>query len=131
MNMVGASNIGMILDVWDLVVSGGTIEAIRGMDADQIVLVQLADLPEDVVASEATEEARLLPGKTGVIDSPAALTILAELGYDGPVAAKPHRSTLGTTRRDPIARQTHEALETVWKAAGLTPQGKLAVSAES
>jgi sugar phosphate isomerase/epimerase len=131
LNMVDAPNIGMVLDIWDLVVSGGSIEGIRSIPVDQIVAVQLADLPEDAVPTEATEEARLLPGATGTIDSPAALAILAELGYDGPVAAKPHRSVLGTTRRDPIARRVGEALDAVWKSAGLTPQGTLAVAAES
>jgi len=131
LKMVNAPNIGILLDVWDLIVSGGSVEAIRGMSAEQIVAVQLADLPEDVALTAATEEARLLPGTTDRVDTPAAMAILAELGYDGPVAVKPHRSVLGTTRRDPIVKRLGEALDAVWKAAGLTSRGKLTVSAES
>ena len=124
LGMAGVSNLGVVLDVWDLVVSGGSVESVRGMTADRIVAVHLADAPEDTPLAELTEKCRLLPGATGRIDVPAFLIALGELGYRGPVTAKPHKSLFSGSRRDLIARKTAEALDGVWKAAGLTPQGK-------
>jgi len=131
LNMVDAANIGILLDVWDLHVAGGSIESIREMQAEQIVAVQVADAPEDAALAELTDESRLLPGATGRIDVPAILVALAELGYDGPVTAKPHKRVLQRLRRDAIAKQVGRSLETVWKAAGLTAAGTLPVAAES
>ena len=130
-SMVDASNIGILLDIWDLHVSGGSADNIRSISADQIVAVQLADVPADVPIAELIEESRLLPGTTGLPDIPAALTTLAEIGYEGPVTAKPDKGVFQSTRRDPIAKQTAEALDSVWQAAGLSPDGKLTATAES
>lgn len=130
LSMAGVSNLGVVLDVWDLVVSGGSVENARGMTADQIVAVQLADAPEETPLAEMTEKSRLLPGTTGRIDVPAFLIALGEMGYQGPVTAKPHKSCSSGSRRDLIARKTADALDGVWKAAGLTPQGKLGAPVE-
>ena len=131
-NMVGVPNIGVVLDVWDLHVSGAPAQSVRNFSAEQIVAVQLADLPEeDIPAAELTEASRLMPAATGRIDIPAFLISLAELGYDGPVTPKPSRKALGSNRRDSIVRQAGDALNRVWKAAGLTPDGKLAAPAQS
>ena len=131
-NMVGAPNIGIVLDVWDLHVSGTSVESVGNLSAEQIVAVQLADLPEDdVPLNEVTEASRLMPGSTGQIDIPAFLVALAELNYDGPVTPKPNRSTLRSTRRDLIVKEAGNALAQVWKTAGLTPEGKLVAPAES
>jgi sugar phosphate isomerase/epimerase len=125
LSMAGVSNLGVVLDVWDLVVSGGSVVNARGMAADQIVAVQLADAPAETPLAELTEKSRLLPGTTGRIDVPAFLIALGEMGYRGPVTAKPHKSIFSGSRRDLIARKTAEALDGVWKTAGLTAQGKL------
>lgn len=131
LNMVDVPNLGVILDLWDLYVAGGSIENIRAIPPEQIVAVQLADAPEDTPPTELTETARLMPGQTGVIDIPAALVILAEMGYDGPVTPVPHKSVLPGTRRDPIAKAAGEAVGAVWKTAGLTVDGKLDAVAKS
>jgi len=129
LNMVGAANLGMLVDVWDLHVSGGGVENVRSLPVRQIVAVQLADLPLDARASEVTDQARLLPGAGGQIDASACLAALAEMGYDGPVSVKPDRRAFESSRRDRIVKQAGDALDKVWKAAGLTSDGKLAVAA--
>jgi sugar phosphate isomerase/epimerase len=128
LNMVGAENLGMLVDVWDLHLSGGSVENVRGLPIRQIVAVQLADLPLDARASEVTDQARLLPGSGGQIDASAYLVTLAEMGYDGPVSVKPDRRALESSRRDRIVKQAGEALDKVWKAAGLTSDGKPAAA---
>jgi len=126
-SMVGASNIGVLVDLWDLQVSGASIDALRGMSLQQIVAVQLADMPADVRPADLTDEHRLLPGTSGQIDSVAALAALSELGYDGPVTPMADRRSFENTRRDRIVRQAGEALDKVWRAAGLAVEGKAGV----
>lgn len=119
LSMAEAKNAGLLLDVWDLTVSGGSIDNIRGIPVEQIVAVRVADLPDNVQPSEAPEEARLLPGVSRRIDIAAILRLLADRGYDGPVTPLPHRSIFGKPRRDAIVRRLGDALDAVWRAAGL------------
>ncbi len=122
---------GALIDPWDMLVAGGKLEEIRKLPAEKIVAVRLADAPQDVPLGDCPATARLLPGETGVIDSAAALAILAELGYDGPVTPWPHASQFVGQKRDAIVRAVGQRMEEVWKAAGLSAGGKLATSAAS
>lgn len=118
-SMSGAKNVGLVLDVWDWTVSGLPVEKVRSLSPEQIVAVQVADLPSNVPPAEASEEKRLLPGEGGGIDIATFLRILAEIGYDGPVTPIPYRGLFGRTRRDTVARLAGEGLDKVWRAAGL------------
>ena len=121
LNMTGVSNIGVVLDLWDLSVCGGSVDAVRGLPVEQIVGVQVAQLPEGTAPADATEEARLMPGDTGPIDLPACLKLLKEKGYKGPVTPAPNRNVLGKPRRDVLAKTAGEAMDALWQAAGLAP----------
>ena len=109
----------MILDLWDYVAAGGEIENIRSIPMNQIVAVQIADMPADVSASELVEANRLLPGKTGKPDIGAALKILAEAGYEGPVTIKPAKKAADSRRRDPVARAAGLAMHLAFRSADL------------
>jgi len=131
LNMVDAPNMGLLLDVWDLVVGGGSVETIRNLPLGQIVAVQIAEIPADSHTEDLDENSRLLPdAENGKINIPGVLRILAEFGYTGPVTVKPSRSVLQTRRRDLVVKRVGESLDNVWREAGLTPEGKLAPSAE-
>ncbi|MGD9645483.1 MAG: sugar phosphate isomerase/epimerase family protein [Pirellulales bacterium] len=122
---VGAKNVGVVVDLWDHYASGGTIEELRKLSPQQIVQVCVADAPLDRPREELTNEERLLPCETGVIDLPAQLVLLAEVGYDGPITPVPDRQRMGNLGRDATIRQIGAAMDQLWKAAGLTPGGKL------
>jgi sugar phosphate isomerase/epimerase len=128
LGMAGQPNVGLAIDLWHLHVSGGGLEQLRKLSAQQIVTVSVADAPVDAELANLREESRLLPGETGAIDTAAALTALAEMGYDGPVTPSPHPSRFQGQRRDAIVKQTGAALDAVWKSAGLSPTGKLATA---
>lgn len=128
LNMIGAPNLGLLVDAWSIFVAGGSLDTIRSVQVPQIVSVHLADLPADVAVSELTEQDRFLPGAEGPINSVAILTHLAQGGYAGPVSPMPGRKALDSARRDRAMRQVAEAFDAVWKAAGLTPDGKLAAA---
>ena len=70
LNMVAAPNLGLLLDIWDVVACGGSIETVRKLPPAQIVAVQVADMPAGVPLSELDDKiARLLPGaENGRID---------------------------------------------------------------
>lgn len=123
-NMVGAANLGVVLDAWDLYVSTGSLDAVYGLSTQQIVAVDLADLPENIPNSEVSEAARLLPGANGRIDSARVLATLAEQGYDGPVTPKPARVTMGNAKRQGLVREAGEAMNKVWKDAGIPVESK-------
>lgn len=130
-NMIGAENVGLSLDIWDMALAGGSAETVRAMKAEHLVTVQVADLPEEVPDSEVTEAHRTLPATTGRIDVPAIVAALKEIGYDGPVTPRPAKVTLDATRRDPIVREASEAMDQVWREAGLTGERRVAVTSES
>lgn len=125
LKMVAASNVGLLLDVWDVYVGGGSVATIRKLPVDQLVAVQVANLPAGVPASELNENSRLLPGdESGSIDIPAVLLALSEMGYRGPVTPAPSKSVFKNPRREVIVREAGESLSKVWKAAGLSTSGR-------
>jgi sugar phosphate isomerase/epimerase len=128
LGMVGAKNVGLIVDLWDMHVAGNSLASLRKAGVERIVAVRLADAPDEGAASELSQVSRLLPGETGAIDSTAALVALAEMGYDGPVTPAPHATRFQGMRRDAIVKLAGEKLDQAWKAAGLSPAGKLSAS---
>ena len=122
--MVDSPSIGLLVDVWDIFASGGNLETIRGLSVEQIVAVQVSQIPTEGSVDEMDESSRLLPGAEGRIDMAGALRALAEMGYEGPVTVVPSRSVFSSRRRDAVVRQASESLNKVWRAAGLTADGK-------
>lgn len=124
LDLVPSVNVGLVANGWQIYASGGEIAKLRKLGNKRIIDVLLADAPADVAPTDLTDEARLLTGETGVPDAAALLTLLAEIGYDGPVSACPHRAALAGKNRDACVKAAAEALDGVWKAAGLSPTGK-------
>jgi sugar phosphate isomerase/epimerase len=99
---------------------------LRALGGDKVVTVSLVDA-ETEAAADAPLASRRPPGE-GAIDLPAVLTVLTETRYDGPVTPEADRSQFGNLGRDQIVKQAGAALDRVWKAAGLSPTGKLSPS---
>jgi sugar phosphate isomerase/epimerase len=119
LNMAAEPNLGLLVDTWDIVACGGSIDAVRKLPCQQIVAVQVADMPPSVPLTELDEKtSRLLPGgENGRIDVAGFLAVLREMGYDGPVTAKPSRNAFQSRRRDVVIKQTSEALDKVLNPA--------------
>jgi len=131
-NMVAAPNIGLLLDIWDVVVAGGSLDSVRKLPANQIVAVHVADLPPAAVNGEIDEKSRLLPGgEEGRIDVATLLVYLKSAGYDGPVTPRPSRGIFQSRRRDLVVKQAGEAMDKVWRAAGLPIERRFVPSAAS
>jgi sugar phosphate isomerase/epimerase len=123
-----STNVGLALDTWHWHLGGGKIEQLRTLSADRIVTVTLADAPEEESAQTARFESRRLGIEGGAIDLPAVLTALAEMRYDGPVTPAPDKSQFGGISRDKLVKAVAASLDQIWKAAGLSPAGKLVVA---
>jgi sugar phosphate isomerase/epimerase len=124
-NMIRSANVGAVIDSWQIFAAGNSFDDIRKLAADRIVAVSLSDAPAGADPSTLNERDRLLPGETGTIDSAALLTMLGEIGFDGPVSPRAHRERLAGLRRDQIVKLAGERVDQAWKAANLSPAGKL------
>ena len=132
LNMVGMPNIGLLLDIWDVVVAGGSLDSVRKLPPEQIVAVHVADLPPATENGEIDDKSRLLPGgENGRIDIATLLVYLKSAGYDGPVTPRPSRSVLQSRRRDLVVKQAGEAMDKVWRTAGLPIERRFVPSAAS
>ena len=116
---VGVDGVGVVVDMFNWYVGGGTMDQITSLSAKQVVSVQLCDVPADIPADKLTAKNRLLPGETGVIDSVAIVKWLTSIGYDGPVTARPDRSRFPKTGRMQIVKMVAESLDDIWTQAGL------------
>jgi sugar phosphate isomerase/epimerase len=123
---IGSPNVGVALDTWHWHVGGGKIEQLRALAAEKLVTVSVADSSVEASPQNAELESRRLPAENGAIDLAGVLSALAELRYDGPVTPAPDKSQFAGVARERIVKATGAALDQVWKAAGLSPSGKLA-----
>lgn len=125
-SMIRSTNVGIVLDPWQIRAGGGTLDDAQKIGPTRIVAVYLSDAPADVPPAELTDEQRLLPGETGTIDSAAVLTRLAEWGFDGPVTPRAHKSHVVAMRREQVVKLAGQRLDEAWKSAGLNAAGRLA-----
>jgi sugar phosphate isomerase/epimerase len=116
---VGADNVGLWLDTWNWQVGGGSPEKLRALRGEQIIGVELSDIPAGVDLATITEEQRHLPGEGGQIDSAAYLATLQEVGFKGPVSAAVHPAAMPGTKREALVKKAAEALDATWLAAGI------------
>lgn len=123
LSTVGAENVGLWLDLWQIWASGASVEnALAKLDQLSVVAVSLSDADEAQPDPRHPDSHRL-PGEHGVIDSVAVLSRLAELRYEGPVTPIPG-SNLSGLRREQIVKLAGEKLDAVWKAAGIASNTK-------
>jgi sugar phosphate isomerase/epimerase len=123
--MIRQPNVGAVVDLFEVYVSGGNLDEVRKLAGDKIISVVVSDLPADKPAAEYSENDRLLLGETGTIDLTATLTMLGELGYDGPITPAVAAEHAAGMKREQIVKLAGERLKQAWDAAGLNPAGKL------
>jgi sugar phosphate isomerase/epimerase len=122
---VGSRHVGLTLDTWTWHVAGGTLTQLCAVPADQIVAVRFADAPADTDLASLTDQDRLLPGEGGGIDCAAILRHLAEHDFAGPLTLYPHASRLRGMTRDAIVQRARDALDTLFRSAGVNRTGQV------
>jgi len=119
---IGTGNVGLLLDAYHLYTSGGSLDDLDKISAQDVVTVHVNDAPEGVPVDEQLDQVRRLPMETGVIDLPGFIRKLNQMGYDGPVMAEPFSAPLNEIApKDPrrAAQMTADAMNRMWQAAGL------------
>lgn len=129
-NMIGAANVGLLLDTWNWRVGGGTMDKLKDLPVKNFVIVRLADLPADADPANVSPEQRLLPGE-GVGDGVAVIELLNRLRYKGPISVYPHPSQFSGMTRDAIVQRASDAFDEQWVAAGLVKPSKAPLTSES
>ena len=117
---IGTGNVGLLLDAWHLYTSGGTIDDLDRITAQDVVTVHVNDAPEGIALDQQVDNVRRLPMETGVIDLPGLMRKLAAMQYDGPVTPEPFSERVNSIE-DPIEAASLVAshMDRMWKAAGL------------
>jgi sugar phosphate isomerase/epimerase len=106
--------VGVVLDVWDWFVGGGTLEGIQALTAEQIVAVRFSDLPSDVDIAKATTIDHILPSPAGQLPLDEVLAHLTQIEFDGPVSVYATSNTFKGVKKDrtiEIVRKYHLAAE--------------------
>jgi sugar phosphate isomerase/epimerase len=116
---VGSSNVGYLIDTWDWVIGDGAMDQISELSADSIVAVRLASVPEDVDAANATTVDRVLPAMEGALDHVKLIEHLETAGFAGPVSPGASSTRYKGTTRESIVQKSQEAVDGIFKAAGL------------
>ncbi len=121
LKVVGSPALGTLFDVWHHWVSGGTLEQIDGLTADDVVLVHVNDAPTGLSIDEQIDTQRTLPMETGVIPEAEMLQRLAGIGFDGPVMPEPFSASLeelAASDPDAAGTKTKASMDALWRAAG-------------
>jgi len=120
---IGTGNVGLLLDAWHWYTSFGDLGDLLKLDSCDVVYVHVNDAPAGISADEQLDHIRTLPGKTGVIELVGFFKTLNLIGFDGPVVVEPFNEELKEiAKQDPAgaAKKTADALNGVWKEAGLS-----------
>jgi sugar phosphate isomerase/epimerase len=112
-NSVQRDNVGLLFDAWHWHVGGGDLEKLRTLRGEQVVSVRLSDLPAGTDLANATNEQRVMPGDGAMIDLPAVVATLEEIGFDGPVAVASWPGLSKGQTRESVVRKASAALDSL------------------
>lgn len=110
----GTGNVGLLLDVWHLYTSHGTLDDVRRLTRDDVVTVHVNDAPAGIPVDEQIDNVRTLPGETGVVDIKGFMEALLAIGYDGPITAEPFSQRLRELAPDQAVQETADAMNKIW-----------------
>lgn len=119
---VGTGNVGVLFDVWHHYTAHGTVADLDLVTRDDVQVVHVNDAPAGIDIDEQIDSARLLPMESGVIDAPAMIAKLDQIGFNGPVIAEPFSQRINTiAETDPVAAatETSQSIKKLFRAAGL------------
>jgi sugar phosphate isomerase/epimerase len=119
---IGTGNVGLLLDAWHLYTSGGTLDDLDAITADDIVAVHINDAPPGMSYDEMMDNERFLPGQTGMLDLVGFMQKLEAMGYDGPVTTEPFNQEINAIAAENptrAAQQVSDAMDELWEKSGL------------
>ena len=112
-------NVGYQLDTFHLYCANHSIEDLRFLNKDDIIMCQLNDAVNGRTRDEQIDLERNLPGKTGLIDTVPFLNFLQEVGYDRTVSAEPFNKDLNKMNNEEAAKTTYDSIKNSFVNAGV------------
>jgi len=110
---IDTGNVGVQLDSWHWFNAEETQEDLLTLQSKDVVTVDLNDAPAGLRLDQQVDDARELPGATGVIPVRAFVEGLRKIGYDGPVQAEPFNAALRSKPLDEACALTAVAMRKV------------------
>jgi sugar phosphate isomerase/epimerase len=110
---VAAPNVGVLLDSFHWFCAEETVDDVRRLASEQVVVVHVNDSIAGRSMDEQVAFERELPGATGIIDLAGLLRALRDIGYDGPVTAEPMDKSLKAMADDDALAATANAFESI------------------
>lgn len=115
---IGEDNVGFVLDSWHWYTAHETAADLRTLKNSDIVACDLNDAPTGLEIDAQIDNQRTLPAATGVIDLTTFLSVLVEIGYDGPVRSEPFNAKLNALENEPACRATSAAMDRAFALIG-------------
>ena len=116
---IDEKNVGYQLDTFHLYCGNHSIEDLKFLKKDDIVMCQVNDAVLGRSRDEQLDFERELPGKTGLIDTAPFLKFLQNIGYEGTVSAEPFNKELNKMNNEDAARVTFNSIKSSFENAGI------------
>ena len=117
---ISTKNVGFVVDSWHWTVGGGTLEQLKSVEPERVVIVRLADLAAEADQAAAKVSDRVVPAVSGRIDQVGIIKWLAETGFAGPVLPCSSAAKAKGQTRESIVNKAQEGIDEIFRAAGLT-----------
>ena len=117
---IGTGTCGLLFDAWHCYTAHATLDDIRKLSKDDIIYVHINDAPAGIEIDNQIDNARALPGETGVVPLAEMLRILKDMGYEGPVTPEQFSKKLEGVSPQEAAGIAIESVNKLWQEAGLT-----------
>jgi len=114
-----AENVGYVIDSWDWLVSGSTIEQLNDIPPKKIVTTRLGSVLEGVAVADATTHDRVLPVVNGPQNHVGFVKKLKTLGYDGPIGPSASGTQYKGETREYIVSNGQELIDDILTQAGV------------
>lgn len=108
---IGESNVGFVLDTFHWYCANDTLEDLRTLKPEEVVVVDLNDARLGFTRETQMDGKRELPMATGVINTKDFLQGIIDIGYDGPVRTEPFNQQLNDMENETALKLNLEAIK--------------------
>ncbi len=116
---IDENNVGYQLDTFHLYCANHSVDDLRFLNKDDIIMCQLNDAVKGRSQDEQIDLERELPGKTGLINTTPFLNFLEEIGYEGTISAEPFNKDLNNMDNEEAAKVTFNSIKKSFENAGI------------
>ena len=116
---IDEKNVGYQLDAFHLYCANHSVEDLKFLKKEDIIMCQLNDAVIGRSRDEQLDLERELPGKSGLIDTSPFLNFLNNIGYEGTVSAEPFTKELNRMNNEDAAKTTFNAMKSSFENAGI------------